>query len=74
MKVRLKLTKDGRPLYSAVLDVSDSDGFGRACASAWEKIKQDRMAKETSVGAVMEHLRDDVIDQLNGAHISLERD
>lgn len=73
MKVRLKLTKDGTPFYSAAFDMSDADGFGRAWANAWEKIKQDRMARETSIGAVMEHLHDDVIDQLNGAQISLER-
>jgi len=74
MMARLTLSKDGVPLYTGVCDLSDAEHFGRACAAAWEKIKADQMAKETSIGAVMEHLHDDVLDQLNGIQINLERE
>lgn len=73
MMARLTLSKNGARLYSGIVDVSDAAHFGRACAAAWEKIKEDQMAKETSIGAVLEHLHDDVIDQLNGVQINLER-
>jgi len=69
---RMTFSRNGRPLYTGVWDLSDAEHFGRACAAAWEKIKSDQMAKETSIGAVMEHLHDDVIDQLNGIQINLE--
>ena len=74
MQVRLTFSKNGASLYSAANDVSDAESFGRACADAWETVKQGQMAKETSIGAVMEHLHDDVVDQLNGATLRLERE
>ena len=74
LKIRLTLSKNGASLHSAASDVSDAESFGNAFADAWEGVKQSQMARETSIGAVMEHLHDDVIDQLNGAQISSERE
>jgi hypothetical protein len=34
---------------------------------------QEQQGKESSIGALMEHLEDGVLDQLNGAHIGVER-
>jgi hypothetical protein len=71
MKLKLQIRKHGVLLHSAIYDVADADGFGSACADAWTKLMQQR--KESSIGALMEHLEDGVLDQLNGAHIGVER-
>jgi len=73
MKVRLQIIKNGSPLYSEKHDIAGADQFGKACAEAWWKIRQRQLDKETSVGALMEHLEDNVADLLNGAQIRLER-
>jgi len=73
MKVRLRITKAGTSIYEGVYDVADAEGFGNACADAWWKLKQQQMEKESSIGALMEHLERDVLDQLEGASITLER-
>ncbi len=73
MHIKLKLTKAGASIYEGIYDVADAEGFGNACADAWWKLKQQQMEKESSIGALMEHLEDDVLNQLQGAHITLER-
>lgn len=73
MKLKLRITKNGASLYTHVYDVTDADSFGKACADAWWRLRQQQMQRESSIGALMEHLESDVIDQLNGAQISLER-
>jgi hypothetical protein len=73
MKVRLRITKANAPVYEGIYDVSDAESFGRACADAWWKLKQRHTEKESSIGALMEHLERDVLDQLHEAHITLER-
>ena len=73
MKVRLRITSGNRFLYTGAYDVVDADSFGQACADAWGKLRQMQSEKESSIGALMEHLDDMVLDQLNGAHIGIER-
>jgi len=73
MKVKLSITKNGSLFYSGIYDIAGAEPFGKACADAWWKIRQQQLDKETSVGALMEHLDDNVIDLLNGAQIKLER-
>lgn len=73
MKVRLRITKNDTAIYSGMHDITDADDFGKACADAWQKLRQEQMEKESSIGALMEHLDDNVLDQLNGAHISLDK-
>ena len=73
MKARLRITKLGRPLFAGMYDVTDAESFGKACADAWWQMQQQAMAKESSIGALMEHLDSNVLDQLQGAQISLER-
>jgi hypothetical protein len=73
MKVKLRITKDGAALYEGTYNVADADSFGKACADLWWKLRQQQLAKETSIGAVMERLDNNVLDWLNGAHISLEK-
>lgn len=64
MKVRLGITKGAAALYAGVYDVTDADSFGRACADAWSKLLQAQLRKETSIGALMEHVEGGVLDQL----------
>jgi hypothetical protein len=78
MKVKLRITKHGTSLYAGAYDVADADTFGKACADAWSKLRQEQLSKESSIGALMEHLEGHLLDhngldQLNGAHISLEK-
>jgi hypothetical protein len=73
MKMKLQITKGGVVLHSAIYDVVDADSFGKACADAWAKLMQTQQRKESSIGALMEHLESGVLDQLDGAHIGVER-
>lgn len=73
MTVKLQITKDGTSLFTGAYDISDADSFGRAFADAWAKLRQKQFDQETSIGALMDHLDNDVLDQLNGAQISLQK-
>jgi len=73
MKVELRITKNGASIYSGAYDIVDADSFGAACADAWSKLLQQRLAEEPSIGALFEHINDSVLDRLNGAHISLDK-
>ena len=73
MKVELRITKNGTSIYAGAYDVADAESFGKACADAWSKLRQEQLREESSIGALLEHIDDSVLDQLNGAHISLEK-
>ena len=73
MKVELRITKNGTSIYTGTHDISDADSFGKACADAWATMCQQRMSKETSIGALFDHLDDGALDQLNGAQMSLRK-
>lgn len=73
MKIKLQITKQGVLLHAAIYEVFDADSFGKACAEAWAKLMQEQQRKESSIGALMEHLENGVLGQLNGALIGVER-
>ena len=73
MKVRLGITKNGISLYTGAYDVADADSFGRACADACSKLMEQQVRKESSIGALMEHLSGGGLDHLVGAHITVEK-
>ena len=73
MQVRLRLIKDGSLLFEKNYEVSDAASFGAACADAWVNLRERHLAQATSIGALMEELDDNVLDQLSGAHISLDK-
>lgn len=73
MKIRLRIHKAGTALYEEVYTVFDAESFGRACADAWTRMREQRMAKETSVGALYENLNEQLLDDLQGAEISLSK-
>ena len=72
-KVTLRITKDGAALHTGRYEIVDADSFGKACADAWGTLRQAQLDRETSIGALMEHLDNNVLDQLNGAQINLAR-
>jgi hypothetical protein len=53
--------------------VTDAESFGQACADVWFRLQDRKMQQESSIGALVEHLDDAVIEQLDGACISLTR-
>jgi hypothetical protein len=73
MKLKLRIAKNGTSIYTGTYDVVDAESFGQACADAWLKLRQQQFEKETSIGALMEHLETNVLDQLSSAQISLEK-
>lgn len=73
MNVRLQMRKDGSALYEGIYDIFDADSFGRACADAWAQLREQRLAKTTSIGALFEALDDELLDGLIGAEISLSK-
>jgi hypothetical protein len=73
MNLRLEITKDGMSLYTGTYDVADADSFGKACADACSKLVQERLRKDSSIGALMEHLESGFLDQLEGTQIRVER-
>ena len=73
MKVKLRIKKEGTLLYEGVHEVIDQDSFAAAFAKAWQGVRQKRLEATTSVGELMEILNDEVLDQLQGAEISIER-
>jgi hypothetical protein len=73
MKIRLRINKAGTLLYEGAYTVSDAESFGRACADAWTHLREQRLAKATSVGALYENLNEQLLDDLQGAEISLSK-
>jgi hypothetical protein len=73
MKIRLRIQRGGSSLFEGTYEVTDSDSFGRACADAWEQIRTRRLEQATSVGALIDMLNQNVLDELQGAEITLSR-
>jgi hypothetical protein len=73
MKVRLQVRKQGVPLYEATSDVCDADSFGRACGEIWTHLREERLARATSIGALFDELDERLLDELYGAEICLSK-
>ncbi|MGA7390442.1 MAG: hypothetical protein WBW99_21290 [Pseudolabrys sp.] len=73
MKAQLRITKNGAELYSGVHNIKDSESFGSACAEAWQQVQRTQLNRETSIGAVLEHVNDSIVDRLDGASISVTK-
>ena len=72
MKLKLSIRKEGVVLYEGVHEVIDAETFGRAFAEMWTQMQDRRLQETTSIGALMEVLNEDLVDQLNGAQMRLE--
>ena len=73
MRIKLQIAKDGTSLYAGAYDIKDAQSFGKACSGAWQQLQQAQLNRETSIGAVMEHVNDSVLDQLDGSSITITR-
>jgi len=73
MKVKLRIKKKGTLLYEGEHEIIDQDSFAAAFAKVWQGVRQKRLEATTSVGELMDIINDEVIDQLHGAEISIER-
>jgi hypothetical protein len=71
MMVKLRIGRSGSSLFEGTYDVTDAESFGRACADAWDQIRAHRLDQASSVGALMEMLNQNVLDELLGAEITL---
>jgi hypothetical protein len=74
MKIKLVIRrKKGVAVYEGVHEITDAESFGRAFADVWAQLQDRRLQKATSIGALMEVLNEDVIAELDGAEIGLEK-
>jgi hypothetical protein len=73
MSFKLQVVKDDTLIYERDCDIADATSFGHAFADLWGQLKQKQFDRESSIGALMEHLDDQVIDQLDGAQIRLRK-
>ena len=73
MKTKVVIKKKGVALYEGVHEITDAESFGRAFADVWAQLQDRRLQKTTSIGALMEVLNDDVLEELDGAQIGLEK-
>ena len=74
MKIKLVIkNKKGIALYQGVHEITDAESFGRAFADVWAQLQDRRLQKTTSIGALMEALNEDVIEELDGAEMGLKK-
>jgi len=73
MKLQFEVTKSGKRLHVGTYEIDGTASFGAACADIWAKIREQRAAKATSIGALMDSMEESVIDELNGAEIKLKK-
>lgn len=73
MNVKLSIRKNNSPVYEHIYDISDAESFGRACADAWAQLREQHLAKATSIGALYDALDDQLLDGLLGADIRLSK-
>lgn len=73
MKMNLKLVKDGNVIYECVHEANDAQNFGDAFAAVWDALHARRAQQTTSVGELMSVINDDVLDEVNGATVTVER-
>jgi hypothetical protein len=73
MKVILRIKKKGALLYEGEHQIADQETFAAAFAKVWQGVRQKRLEATTSIGELMEIINDEVLDQLHGAEIDVER-
>ena len=73
MKVKLQLRKNQSTISECIHDVFDAESFGAACTQLWSEVRERRMEKASSIGALYERLDDRLLDELYGAEISIAK-
>jgi hypothetical protein len=72
VRLKLTITKNGAVLCDGTYDISDASSFGEACADSWTRLREQRLEKATSIGALYETLDENVLGILRGARIMVE--
>ena len=73
MNISLQIRRNGSLLFERTYDIRDADSFGRACADAWTQLRDQRLSKTTSIGALYDALDDQLLEGLMDAQISLSK-
>jgi hypothetical protein len=73
MKLKLRIHRKNSTLYEGTHDIYDAESFGRSCAAAWTRLREQKLDKATSIGELYEKLNDELLDELIGAEISLSK-
>jgi hypothetical protein len=71
MKIKLEFRKNGTDLYHGVHEIECAEDFGRPFAAAWQELHRVHLGGESSVGALMEHMNENVLERLDGANITV---
>jgi hypothetical protein len=73
MKAKLIIRKGTTSLEEGMYDISDAESFGKACADLWIRLREDRLEKTTSIGALYNQLNERLLEELYGAEISISK-
>jgi hypothetical protein len=73
MKVKLELAKSGALLHGGIYEIDDAQSFGAACADVWAKVRERCLTKATSIGDLMDRMHESVLDELDGAKLTVRK-
>jgi hypothetical protein len=74
MKVKLEIRKAGTATKQGTYDIFDAESFGKACADLWTLLRDDRLTKATSIGALYDQLDErQLLEELCGAKIRISK-
>jgi hypothetical protein len=73
MKFKLSVRKAGTKIYENVHDIRDLEGFRGAFGDVWVELQDRRLQETSSIGALMEVLAEDLLEDLDGSEIRLEK-
>ena len=73
MKFNLKLMKGDDVVYEDRHEAIDAQTFGTSFAAVWASLHDRRLQRTTSVGELMSVINDDVLDDVSGSTIVIER-
>ena len=73
MKVVLRLTLNEKVVYEGAHEMAGAEEFGSAFEEIWNALHARRLERSTSVGELMSQISEDILDDINGCTITIER-
>lgn len=73
MKLVLRLTLNEQVVYEGAHEIAGADDFGAAFTEIWNALHARRLEQTTSVGELMSEISEDILDDINGCSIAIER-
>jgi hypothetical protein len=73
MRVTLTIRKDDAILYEADRDIVDAKSFGEAFAGVWAEMREKRLDRSTSIGALMDEMSENELNELDGAEFLIRK-